>query len=263
MNEIHYGGSCGHVCCLRVENLGVRIGSTEILKDINMHVHCGQMVALIGPNGAGKSTLMDLITGKTKATEGDILFKGDEITSKDPGVIASKYHIGRKFQGPNVFDNMTVFENIEIALGGYTSIPKAFAYRRRAEQKSRIEDVLRQINLYDQRDMMASELAHGQRQWLEIGMVIAQSPELIILDEPAAGMTDTETYKTGQMIKELAKEHTLIVIEHDMEFVEQIADYVTVLHQGRKLAEGPFSEVKNNKKVIQVYLKDDMDEEGD
>ena len=111
--------------------------------------------------------------------------------------------------------------------------------------------------------MMASELAHGQRQWLEIGMVIAQSPELIILDEPAAGMTDTETYKTGQMIKELAKEHTLIVIEHDMEFVEQIADYVTVLHQGRKLAEGPFSEVKNNKKVIQVYLKDDMDEEGD
>lgn len=248
---------------LTIRGLTVSFSGFRAISDVDLDVKEGEIHVIIGPNGAGKSTLMDLITGKTKATEGDILFKGEEITSKDPGVIASKYHIGRKFQGPNVFDNMTVFENIEIALGGYTSIPKAFAYRRRAEQKSRIEDVLRQINLYDQRDMMASELAHGQRQWLEIGMVIAQSPELIILDEPAAGMTDTETYKTGQMIKELAKEHTLIVIEHDMEFVEQIADYVTVLHQGRKLAEGSFAEVKNNKKVIQVYLKDDMDEEGD
>ncbi len=230
---------------LTIRGLTVSFSGFRAISDVDLDVKEGEIHVIIGPNGAGKSTLMDLITGKTKATEGDILFKGEEITSKDPGVIASKYHIGRKFQGPNVFDNMTVFENIEIALGGYTSIPKAFAYRRRAEQKSKIEDVLRQINLYDQR------------------MVIAQSPELIILDEPAAGMTDTETYKTGQMIKELAKEHTLIVIEHDMEFVEQIADYVTVLHQGRKLAEGPFSEVKNNKKVIQVYLKDDMDEEGD
>ena len=204
---------------LTIRGLTVSFSGFRAISDVDLDVKEGEIHVIIGPNGAGKSTLMDLITGKTKATEGDILFKGEEITSKEPGVIASKYHIGRKFQGPNVFDNMTVFENIEIALGGYTSIPKAFAYRRRAAQKSRIEDVLRQINLYDQRDMMASELAHGQRQWLEIGMVIAQSPELIILDDPAAGMTATETYKTGQMIKELAKEHTLIVIEHDMEFV--------------------------------------------
>ena len=239
---------------LTIRGLTVSFSGFRAISDVDLDVKEGEIHVIIGPNGAGKSTLMDLITGKTKATEGDILFKGNEITNKDPGVIASKYHIGRKFQGPNVFDNMTVFENIEIALRGYTSIPKAFAYRRRAEQKSKIEEVLRQINLYDQRDMMASELAHGQRQWLEIGMVIAQSPELIILDEPAAGMTDTETYKTGQMIKELAKEHTLIVIEHDMDFVRQAADIVTVLHEGKVLTEGTVDEVLADATVQAVYL---------
>lgn len=248
---------------LTIRGLTVSFSGFRAVSDVDLDVKEGEIHVIIGPNGAGKSTLMDLITGKTKATEGDILFRGDEITGKDPGVIASKYHIGRKFQGPNVFDNMTVYENIEIALKGYTSVKDAFRYRRKAEQKEKIEDVLKQINLYDDRNRTASELSHGQRQWLEIGMVIAQSPELIILDEPAAGMTDTETFKTGEMIKQLAGKHTLIVIEHDMEFVEQIADYVTVLNHGRKLAEGTFSEVKNDPEVIRVYLKDDLDEEGD
>ena len=248
---------------LKIRDLTVSFSGFRAISNLDMDVEEGKIHVIIGPNGAGKSTLMDLITGKTKATGGDIWYKGENITSKAPGVIASKYHIGRKFQGPNVFDYMTVYENLEIALKGYTSIPKAFVYHRGAEQKQKIEEILKQINLYEQRDMMATELAHGQRQWLEIGMVIAQNPELIILDEPAAGMTDTETFKTGEMIKELVKDHTLIVIEHDMEFVEQIADYVTVLHHGVKLAEGEFSEVKNNERVIQVYLKDDLDEEGD
>lgn len=248
---------------VKIRGLTVSFSGFKAISDLDMDVEEGKIHVIIGPNGAGKSTLMDLITGKTKSTAGEIDYKGENITNKAPGVIASKYHIGRKFQGPNVFDYMTVYENIEIALKGYTSVPKAFAYHRGRIQREEIEEVLKKINLYDQRDMLAAELSHGQRQWLEIGMVIAQSPELIILDEPAAGMTDTETFKTGEMIKELAKEHTLIVIEHDMEFVEQIADYVTVLHHGCKLAEGPFSEIKNNEKVIQVYLKDDLDEEGD
>lgn len=248
---------------MEIRDLTVSFSGFKAVSDLDMDVKESSIHVIIGPNGAGKSTLMDLITGKTKATKGQIFFNGENITNKSPGVIASKYHIGRKFQGPNVFDNMTVYENIEIALKGYTSIGKTFTYRRGKVQKAKIESVLKKINLYDQRSMTASELSHGQRQWLEIGMVIAQSPKMIILDEPAAGMTDTETFKTGEMIKELAKKHTLVVIEHDMEFVEQIADYVTVLHQGRKLAEGDFSEVKNNPKVIQVYLKDDLDEEGD
>ncbi|WP_024859225.1 urea ABC transporter ATP-binding protein UrtD [Ruminococcus albus] len=248
---------------LTIRGLTVSFSGFKAISDVDLEVKEGEIHVIIGPNGAGKSTLMDLITGKTKATAGEILYRGEEITGKEPGVIASKYHIGRKFQGPNVFDNMTVYENIEIALKGYTSIKDALRYRRKTQQKDKIEEVLRQIDLYDDRERTASELSHGQRQWLEIGMVIAQSPELIILDEPAAGMTDTETFKTGEMIKELAGKHTLIVIEHDMEFVEQIADYVTVLNHGRKLSEGLFSEVKNDPEVIKVYLKDDLDEEGD
>ena len=155
---------------------------------------------------------------------------------------------------------MTVYENIEIALKGYTSILKAITYKRTKENKETIESILNTVQLYDQRNMMASEMSHGQRQWLEIGMVIAQSPKLIILDEPVAGMTDVETYKTGELVKELVKKHTVIVIEHDMDFVEQIADVVTVLHQGKVLAEGTFAEVKKNPEVISVYLQDENGE---
>ncbi len=246
---------------LDIKNLSVSFSGFHAVSNVNLQVEEGRIHVIIGPNGAGKSTLMDLITGKTKPTSGSILYEGENITGKEPGIIASKYKIGRKFQGPNVFDNMTVYENIEIALKGYTSIAKAFTYRRSGRVKAEISKILDLIQLSGQRDMMAAELSHGQRQWLEIGMVIAQSPKLIILDEPAAGMTDVETYKTGEMIKEkLAEEHTLIVIEHDMEFVEQIADTVTVLHQGKVLAEGTFDEVKKNPEVIRVYLHDESGE---
>ncbi|HEX2938904.1 MAG TPA: urea ABC transporter ATP-binding protein UrtD [Ruminiclostridium sp.] len=245
---------------LDIQNLSVSFSGFHAVSNVNLQVERGKIHVIIGPNGAGKSTLMDLITGKTKPTSGTILYDGENIAKKDPGVIASKYKIGRKFQGPNLFDNMTVYENIEIALTGYTSILKAFAYRRNEKAKAGIEKVLEQIQLSDMRDVMAAELSHGQRQWLEIGMVMAQSPRLIILDEPAAGMTDDETHKTGEMVKMLAGEHTLIVIEHDMDFVEQIADKVTVLHQGKVLAEGTYNEIKENSEVVKVYLQD---EKGD
>jgi len=245
---------------LDIQDLSVSFSGFHAVSGVNIQVHEGEIHVIIGPNGAGKSTLMDLITGKTKPTSGHILYEGKDIVGKEPGVISSQYNIGRKFQGPNVFDNMTVYENIEIALKGYTNIPKAIAYRRSEKTRSEIKEVLELIQLYENKDIMATELSHGQRQWLEIGMVIAQSPKLIILDEPAAGMTDMETYKTGELVKKLASEHTLIVIEHDMEFVEQIAETVTVLHQGKVLASGTFSEVKNNPEVVKVYLQDENGE---
>ena len=245
---------------LDIKDLSVSFSGFHAVSNVNLQVEKGKIHVIIGPNGAGKSTLMDLITGKTKPTSGQILFDGENIIGKEPRVIASKYKIGRKFQGPNVFDNMTVYENIEIALKGYTSIAKAFTYRRTDKVKAEIKEVLDLIQLYDRRDMMATELSHGQRQWLEIGMVIIQSPTLIALDEPTAGMTDVETYKTGEMVKKLAEKHTLIVIEHDMDFVEQIADKVSVLHQGKVLAEGTFKEVKENPEVVKVYLQDENGE---
>ncbi len=245
---------------LDIKDLSVSFSGFHAVSGVNIKIHEGEIHVIIGPNGAGKSTLMDLITGKTKPTSGEILYEGKNIAGKDPGVIASQYNIGRKFQGPNIFDNMTVYENIEIALAGYTSILKAFTYRRTPEIKKKIEEILELIQLYDEKDRMATELSHGQRQWLEIGMVIAQSPKIIILDEPAAGMTDMETYKTGELVKKLAGKHTFIVIEHDMEFVEQIAETVTVLHQGKVLANGTFDEIKVNPEVISVYLQDENGE---
>lgn len=245
---------------LDIKGLSVAFSGFHAVSDVDIQIERGKAHVIIGPNGAGKSTLMDLITGKTRPTSGQILFEGENIAGKEPGEIAYKYKIGRKFQGPNVFDNMTVYENIEIALKGYTGIAKAFIYHRTEKVKAEIKRVLDLIQLYDQRNMMATELSHGQRQWLEIGMVIIQSPKLIMLDEPAAGMTDVETYKTGELVKKLAGKHTLIVIEHDMDFVEQIADTVTVLHHGKVLAEGPFKTVKENPEVVKVYLQDENGE---
>lgn len=242
---------------LEVKDLSVSFNGFKAIEGVDMSIEKGELRVIIGPNGAGKTTFMDLVTGKTKPTRGKVIFEGHDITGKKPSEIASKYKIGRKFQGPNVFENMTVYENVEIALGGYTSIIKAFLYRRSAKVKEKIKEILKSIQLWDVRDVMATELSHGQRQWLEIGMVIAQSPKLIILDEPTAGMTAEETYKTGEMIKAMAGEQTIIVVEHDMDFVQQVAQTVTVLHQGQLLAEGTFDEVSNNPSVIQVYLKDD------
>ena len=205
--------------------------------------------------------VIDMITGKTQPTDGKIFLNGVDITGHSPHEIAGRHKVGRKFQGPNLFNDLTVYENIEVALGGHNSVMKTFLYRRDKAVEEEIKVILAKINLYEKRDVVSTALSHGERQWLEMGMVIAQKPQLIVLDEPTAGMTADETYKTGEMIKTMMKDKTVIVVEHDIDFVEQIAETVTVLHQGRLLAEGSFAEVKKNPKVVQVYLKDDYDGE--
>lgn len=242
---------------LEVKNLSVEFNGFKALTSVNMKIYDGELRVIIGPNGAGKTTFMDLVTGKSTPTSGRVIFDGKDITGKSTTEITRNYHIGRKFQGPNVFDNMTVKENIEIAAEGFNSLHSCVFFRKNKAFKDKVDEVLKKIDLYDYRHFFAGDLSHGQRQWLEIGMVVAQNPRLIILDEPTAGMTADETYKTGEMIKKLKGEHTLIVVEHDMDFVRQVAEYVTVLNYGKLLAEGTMEEVQKNEEVIAVYLKED------
>lgn len=242
---------------LEVKNLSVEFNGFKAFTEVNMKIYEGELRVIIGPNGAGKTTFMDLVTGKTTPTGGRIIFDGQDIAGKTISEIARNYRIGRKFQGPNVFDNMTVRENIEIAVEGYSGMMRCIFPHRTKAFKERVDEILHMINLYEYRQFGAGDLSHGQRQWLEIGMVVAQNPKLIILDEPTAGMTADETYKTGEMIKRLQGGHTLIVVEHDMDFVRQVAEYVTVLNYGRMLAEGTMEEIQSNEEVIAVYLKED------
>lgn len=242
---------------LEVRHLSVEFNGFQALTDVSMKVYDGDLRVIIGPNGAGKTTLMDLVTGKTTPTGGRVFFRGKDITGKPTPEIARHYSIGRKFQGPNVFDNMSVEENIEIAMEGCSGMLKCIFFRKTEEFRERVNEILRLIDLHSYRHSMAGDLSHGQRQWLEIGMVVAQNPKLIILDEPTAGMTADETYKTGEMIKKLKGAHTLIVVEHDMDFVRQVAEYVSVLNYGKLLAEGTMEEVERNEEVIAVYLKED------
>lgn len=242
---------------LELRDISAVFSGFRAVSHVNLQIDEGELRVLIGPNGAGKTTIMDMITGKTKPSEGHIYLNGKNITGAAPYKISEVYKIGRKFQGPNIFANMTVFENVEVALRGYSSLIKTFTYRRTAENVSKIENILKQINLYEYRDMISSSLSHGQRQWLEMGMVLAQDPKIILLDEPTSGMTADETYKTGEMIKTIMKGKTILVIEHDIDFVKQIANKVTVLNHGEILAEGTYEEITNNPKVISVYLKTD------
>ena len=242
---------------LEVQNLSVEFNGFQAFTDVSMKIYDGELRVIIGPNGAGKTTFMDMVTGKTTPTSGKIFFEGEDITGKPVASIARFYGIGRKFQGPNVFDNMTVKENIEIAMEGYNTMTKCIFFKRTKEFREKVDEILQLINLYNYRHFMASDLSHGQRQWLDIGLVMAQNPKLIILDEPTAGMTADETYKTGELIKKLKGDHTLIVVEHDMDFVRQVAEYVTVLNYGRLLAEGTMEEIQNNEEVVAVYLKED------
>lgn len=242
---------------LELRDVSVVFSGFRAVNKVNLKIEKGELRVLIGPNGAGKTTIMDMITGKTRPTEGQIFLDGHDITGAAPYKIANSYRIGRKFQGPNIFANMTVFENVEVALRGFSSLLKTFTYRRTPQIVEKIDDILKQINLYDFRDMISSSLSHGQRQWLEVGMVLAQDPNVILLDEPTSGMTADETYKTGEMILNVMKGKTILVIEHDIDFVKQIAKKVTVLNHGEILAEGTYKEITNNPEVVRVYLKND------
>ena len=245
---------------LELHEVSVSFSGFLAVDQVSLTVAEGETRVVIGPNGAGKTTIIDMITGKTPPTSGRISLAGEDITGLSPHEIAGKYGVGRKFQGPNLFDYLTVYENVEVALAGHSSVLNTFLYRKNRAIADEIKTILEQINLYGKKDVISTSLSHGERQWLEMGMVIAQKPRLITLDEPTAGMTADETYKTGEMIKTMMKDKTVIVVEHDIDFVEQIAETVTVLHQGRVLAEWNFAEVKRNPKVVQVYLKDDAGE---
>lgn len=239
---------------LRIERLTVSFDGFKALNELTLRVEPGELRCVIGPNGAGKTTMMDVITGKTRPDSGSAWF-GDKVNLlalSEPEIVHAG--IGRKFQKPTVFEQLTVFENLELALAGDKSFFKMLFARTTAAQRDRIDEVLDVICLAEQHHLPASVLSHGQKQWLEIGMLLMQDPELLLVDEPVAGMTPQEIERTAQLLQSLEGEHSVVVVEHDMDFVRSIAKRVTVLHEGRVLAEGDMNQVQKDPRVIDVYL---------
>ncbi|HEY7386667.1 MAG TPA: urea ABC transporter ATP-binding protein UrtD [Beijerinckiaceae bacterium] len=239
---------------LYLDNVTVSFDGFRALNALSLAIDPNEMRAIIGPNGAGKTTMMDVITGKTRPTEGGALFEGvHDLTALDEAAIA-QLGIGRKFQTPTVFDMHTVEDNLLLALkADRRTLPTLFS-RRTASERDRIDALLERTRLKDQRARKAAELSHGQKQWLEIGMLLAQEPKLLLVDEPAAGMTDQETADTADLLREIAQDRSVIVVEHDMSFVRDLDVKVTVLHEGSVLAEGSLDAVSANERVIEVYL---------
>jgi len=245
-----------HEFILTAEDVNKEFDGFKAITRLNFHLARGEMRVIIGPNGAGKSTFFDLLTGRTKPDTGRIEFgRGIDLTSLNEYQI-NRLGIGRKFQTPSVYVDHTVFENLLLSLKGPRGVFATLFHRTTAAQRDRIGQLLQLIRLEAKRGQRAGQLAHGQKQWLEIGMLLAQDPQVLLVDEPAAGMTDEETHRTGELLISLAGQHSLIVVEHDMTFVKQIAQdrKVTVLHQGTVLCEGRFEEVQANPKVREVYL---------
>src|SRR5262245_29555287 len=239
---------------LYLNNVTVTFDGFRALNSLSFAVEAGEMRAIIGPNGAGKTTMMDVVTGKTRPDSGTVLFdKGIDLTSKDEAAIA-QLGIGRKFQKPTVFDNHSLEDNILLSLKGDRSVRGNLAWSSNLDDAERIGAILETIGLSQERQRLAGARLHGQKQWLEIGMLIAQDPKLLLVDEPVAGMTDAETMTTAELLKDIAKDHSVIVVEHDMEFVRRLGVKVTVLHEGAVLAEGSIDEVSANPRVVEVYL---------
>jgi urea transport system ATP-binding protein len=239
---------------LYLDGVTVSFDGFRALNNLSLDISPGEMRAIIGPNGAGKTTMMDVITGRTRPDTGVVLFdKGNvDLTTKDEAAIA-ELGIGRKFQKPTVFDHHTVEDNLLLALEGARSVRSNLFWRPNGDA-ARIGDILKTIGLAAAGARLAGSLSHGQKQWLEIGMLIAQDPKLLLVDEPVAGMSDAETMTTAELLKDIARDHTLIVVEHDMEFVRRLGVKVTVLHEGSVLAEGTIDEVSANERVVEVYL---------
>src|SRR5215470_8867164 len=225
------------------------------LNDLSLLVQPGEMRAIIGPNGAGKTTMMDVITGKTRPDKGDVYFDGGsfDLTTLDETQIA-ELGIGRKFQKPTVFEMHTVEDNLRLALKADRTARATLLWRETREEQARINEILGIIRLGAVRSRVAGSLSHGQKQWLEIGMLLAQDPKLLLVDEPVAGMTDAETQQTAELLKEINREHTVVVVEHDMAFVRELGVKVTCLHEGAVLAEGTIDQVSQNERVVEVYL---------
>jgi urea transport system ATP-binding protein len=243
-----------HGPILYLDDITVSFDGFKALNKLTLTVDVGELRCVIGPNGAGKTTMMDVITGKTRPDEGSAFFgQTIDLTRLTEPEIAHA-GIGRKFQKPTVFENHTVFENLELAMKTDKRVWASVRARLGAEQLDRISDTLELIKLRDEADRLAGLLSHGQKQWLEIGMLLMQEPRLLLLDEPVAGMTDEETERTAELFQSLAGERSVVVVEHDMEFIGSIASVVTVLHEGAVLAEGTMDAVKNDERVIEVYL---------
>lgn len=239
---------------LYLDGVSVSFDGFKALNSLSLVIAPGELRTIIGPNGAGKTTMMDVITGKTRPDEGAVLFDGGIDLTKHTEERIATMGIGRKFQKPTVFENLTVHENLELALAGERRTFAVLVARLTGAQRDRIDELLRTIRLSERAGHLAGTLSHGQKQWLEIGMLLAQDPRLMMLDEPVAGMTDAETEQTAELLVAIAQERSVIVVEHDMEFVRRLASKVTVLHEGRVLAEGSLAHVQADERVIEVYL---------
>ena len=240
---------------LYLNGVYVSFDGFRAINNLSLALAPGEMRAIIGPNGAGKTTMMDIITGKTRPDDGDVLFDQGavDLTTKDEAAIAS-LGIGRKFQKPTVFEEHTVWDNVLLALKMNRSVLSNLGWRSNSADSDRIDGILKTIGLTQHGKRLAGSLSHGQKQWLEIGMLIAQDPKLLLVDEPVAGMTDAESMTTADLLREIAQSHTIVVVEHDMEFVRRLGVKVTCLHEGSVLAEGSIDDVSNNERVIEVYL---------
>jgi len=239
---------------LYLNGVSVSFDGFKAINGLSIVLKEGELRAIIGPNGAGKSTMMDIITGKTRPDLGDVFFKQEiDLTKHDEAEIAN-LGIGRKFQKPSVIETLSVWENLELALAGNRSPWQSLMFKLSGEDKDRLDEMANYINLGDQKDTLAGDISHGQKQWLEIGMLLLQEPEVLLVDEPAAGMTDEETFKTADLLRGVAQSRSVIVVEHDMEFVKALDCKVTVLHEGSVLSEGPLDVVQQDEQVIEVYL---------
>jgi urea transport system ATP-binding protein len=246
-------GTVPRQVALYVEGLTVSFDGFKAVDDLNLYVDRNELHVIIGPNGAGKTTLLDLICGKTRATSGKVIFNELDITSM-PEYRRVRAGVGRKFQSPSIYENLTVFENLEVSIPKGRSVFGALAFRRTDEVVRRVEEIARETFLEDRLSHRADTLSHGQKQWLEIGMLLIQNPELLMLDEPVAGMSVSERARTAVLLKKISQNRSVLVIEHDMDFVRSIAHKVTVMHQGKIIAEGDMDTVQADPRVIEVYL---------
>jgi urea transport system ATP-binding protein len=238
---------------LSIENLSVSFDGFKAVDNLSLRIYEKELRVVIGPNGAGKTTLLDMICGKTKATSGQLRFRGVDLTNLPEFEIVRK-GVGRKFQTPSIYEDLTVNENLEISIPQAHGIWSSILFKRTAQVMERIHAIAEQVMLADQLNVKSGRLSHGQKQWLEIGMLLMQEPELLLLDEPVAGMSPREREQTAELLKTIANGKSLVVIEHDMDFVRSIAHKVTVLHQGKLLSEGTIDEVQNDPRVVEVYL---------
>jgi urea transport system ATP-binding protein len=252
---------------LQVNEVTVTFGGFTALRELNLTIERGELRVVIGPNGAGKTTLLDVITGKVKPSSGSAIFQPTARPPSDvtrlPEPAIARLGIGRKFQTPNVFKSLTVLENLQLALKGPRGVLPTLLAHFTQTGRARIQEILETVGLAVKVGSLAGVLAHGEKQWLELAMLMAQDPELLLVDEPVAGMTPRESERTGELLLAMARKHTLLVIDHDMTFVRQIASKVTVLHEGRRLCEGTIHEVQRNPKVIEVYLGHDRETEDE